>query len=55
MNTEISTNDNNEDHTCQDIELSELDLDNSIDELDIKPQMLEVVSKNFQGKQLIID
>ena len=55
MNTEISTNDNNHAHTSQDIELSELDLDTTIDELDTKPQMLEVVSKNFQGKQLIID
>jgi hypothetical protein len=55
MITEIFTNDINEVQTAQDIELSELDSETAIDELDTKPQMLEVVSKNFQGKQLIID
>lgn len=55
MNTEIITNDCTDVHNSDDIELTELDSDTIIDELNTKPQMLEVVSRNFQGKQLIID
>ena len=55
MNTEIITNDCADVHNSDDIELTELDSDTTSDEFNTKPQMLEVVSRNFQGKQLIID
>ena len=55
MNTEIITNDCTDVHNSDDNELTELESDTTIDEFNTKPQMLEVVSRNFQGKQLIID